>query len=242
MISIVIPTKNEARQIRYLLDSIVAQDLQEEYEVVVADKDSTDGTRDIVESYRGKIKNLKIVEGGTPAVARNNGGRASTGDPIYFIDADVTLHKKDFLRVNTEYFRSHHLAVAATKIWPDSKNWIDWFMTGVNNAYLPFARYIWYVGAVCIIASRYAFEKTGGYPEDRFQNEDHDFAGMCAHYGAWGYAPLPILMSVRRMEKEGRFRLMWKYSISALYRVFIGPVTKPIFKYEFSYTEKEEKR
>lgn len=241
MITIVIPSKNEARQIGKLLDSIVAQDITEEVEVVVADKNSTDGTRDIVESYRGKLKHLRIVEGGNPAVARNNGARASSGSPIFFTDADVIFDRKDFLRVNTESFRKNNLSIAATKIWPDSKNWIDWMMLAVNNAYLPFARYIWYVGAVCLVASREAFEKTGGYPEDRFQNEDHDFAGMCAAVGRWGYLPVPIRMSVRRMEKEGRFRLMYKYSYSALYRIFVGPVTKPIFAYEFEYTEKEER-
>src|SRR3989344_314326 len=100
MISIIIPTLNEERYIGKLLDSIVGQDISEDIEIVVADARSTDGTRELVERSRENFAALQIVEGGLPAKARNNGGRAAAGEILIFIDADVTLPHSSFLKKN----------------------------------------------------------------------------------------------------------------------------------------------
>ena len=239
MISIVIPALNEKRYIGKLLDSILAQELSESIEVIVADAHSTDGTRDVVNSYGTRL-DIKIVDGGMPAIARNNGAKASSGDPIFFIDADLTLPDPQFLQKNLDYFRRHHLAIAATPLIPDSTHRGDYFLVGFySHFFMPLMQHISPFGAMCVVASREAFQKTGGYPEGHIMNEDHDFVQACWKVGPYGILPVASHFSVRRMEKEGRFGLAWKYTYATMYRLFVGPIRRPLFSYEFAHKDPE---
>ena len=239
MITVAIPTKNEEKHIGALLESLVQQDVYEELEVVVADAASTDRTREIALSFQKRFARLLIVEGGMPAHGRNNAARASWGSPIFFIDADMTLPDTGFVRTCTQYFRSHALAVAATPLVPRSTKTIDRFLARINNVILYASRYTLPAGAMCVVASRAAFERSGGYPEDVLMSEDHDFVRRCARYGRYGILPLSAHFSVRRLEKEGRLHLAYKYTAVTAYRMFVGPIRKPVVRYEFEYTDKE---
>ena len=94
---------------------------------------------------------------------------------------------------------------------------------------------------MCIVATREAFDKSGGYPEDVVMAEDHDFIVRCHHFGRYGVLPLPVAFSVRRLEKEGRFGLAAKYLRASAYRVFVGPITKHIFEYQFTYLDEDDR-
>ena len=62
-IAVCIPTYNRGNYIGDLLDSIVRQDLDNNlFEVVISDNASTDHTTEVVESYKGKIKNLRYFK------------------------------------------------------------------------------------------------------------------------------------------------------------------------------------
>lgn len=239
MISIIIPTLNERAHIGNLLRDIAAQDITEPYEVIIADARSTDGTRDVVEGFRDRIQNLLVVEGGTQPVGRNRGAQVASGDILFFLDADIVLGRPDFLRVCTEYFRARKLAVATTRLVPRSTHLADRAIYGTYNAYLAAARYVRAVGAMCIVARTDVFTAVGGYPEDVVMNEDMEFARQCARLGAYGILPHPVYLSVRRLEKEGRLGLVSKYVMGTLYMVFVGPIKKPLFRYEFDYTDEE---
>lgn len=241
MISIIIPTLNEKRYIGRLLDSIIGQDVSERIEIIVADAHSTDGTRELVESYCRKFAALQIVEGGLPAKARNSGGRAASGEILIFIDADVTLPHSSFLKKNLGYFRSRRLAVASVLFRPQSTRLIDHILTHTSNLAIRMLKRIHPLGSMCIVVTRDVFLKSGGYPEDRVLAEDHDFVARCIPFGLFDLLPVPVEFSVRRFDKEGRFGIAWKYIIATLHIIFIGPITKPLFKYEFNHLEKKEK-
>ncbi len=74
MISIIIPTLNEEKYLPKLLRSIKEQDFKEELEIIVADANSEDKTREIAKKF-----SCKIVEGGLPAKARNEGAKIAKG-------------------------------------------------------------------------------------------------------------------------------------------------------------------
>ena len=74
ILSIIIPTYNEEEYLPVLLESIKKQNFND-YEVIVADANSTDRTREIAKEY-----GCLIVDGGLPAVGRNNGAKVAKGE------------------------------------------------------------------------------------------------------------------------------------------------------------------
>jgi len=86
--SVVIPAKNEVRNIRRCLDAVYAQRYPEGFEVVVIDSGSTDGTLEVLAGYPVQVIRIPPDEfnhGGT----RNLGARRSRGEFIVFLTADA---------------------------------------------------------------------------------------------------------------------------------------------------------
>lgn len=231
MISVVIPTYNEAAFIGRLLESLARQEIGEPVEVIISDNKSTDRTREVAGEFRYNFLRLIIVEGGAPAVGRNRGAKASTGNPIFFIDADLELRDPGFLDCGVKYFRSRGLAAASVRLSPLSKKWIDHVLVGLYNILLGPAVYIRPLGSMCIVADRVVFERSGGYPEDVVMAEDHDFVLGCSRVGRYSIMPLRAFFNVRRLDKEGRLSLVLKYLRASVLRVFNGPITE--FDYDF---------
>jgi glycosyltransferase involved in cell wall biosynthesis len=91
-ISVILTTKNEEKNIKVLLESLMSQ--EEPYEVLVVDSDSTDKTQEIVKNYSKKNKNIKlIIHPGTRAKSMNQGIKQATGDAVAFIGGDDQADK-----------------------------------------------------------------------------------------------------------------------------------------------------
>lgn len=100
LVSVIITTKNEEKNIGNCLDSIIRQTYPcPEMEIIVVDNNSTDKTKEIAEDYRNKILktgfaplNISIFNGGPERSAqRNFGGKQAQGKYIIYLDADMTL-------------------------------------------------------------------------------------------------------------------------------------------------------
>lgn len=92
-VSIVIPCYNAERFIDETLASVLAQDLAD-YEVIVVDDGSTDGSRALVEAHRGRFGDrLHLLSGPNQGAsrARNNGTAQAIGRYIQYLDADDVL-------------------------------------------------------------------------------------------------------------------------------------------------------
>lgn len=90
-VSVVIPVLNGADTIDLQLRALRAQDFEGEYEVIVADNGSTDGTRDIVHAHVGPGSPVRLADASlkqSANFARNVGFRAARGEKILFCDAD----------------------------------------------------------------------------------------------------------------------------------------------------------
>lgn len=90
-ISVVVPLYNKAEYIKDTIKSLLNQTYQD-YEIVVVDDGSTDGSADVIESEfcSEKIRIIKKENGG-PSSARNRGVQESKGEWIVFLDADDML-------------------------------------------------------------------------------------------------------------------------------------------------------
>lgn len=85
-VSVVIPTYNRASYVTLAIESVLAQSYQD-CEIVVVDDGSTDGTRDVLEPYRDRIRYLYQDNNGVSS-ARNAGIEEAKGKWIAFLDSD----------------------------------------------------------------------------------------------------------------------------------------------------------
>lgn len=90
MISVVIPLYNKEASIAQSLKSVLSQEY-EDFEVVIVDDGSTDGSVDIVEAINDPRIRLIKQENGGPSKARNTGVKNAKGEWILFLDADDEL-------------------------------------------------------------------------------------------------------------------------------------------------------
>jgi succinoglycan biosynthesis protein ExoA len=106
-VAVVMPVRNESR----FIEDTLTQILEQEYpaariQVVVADGHSTDGTVDIVNCFKDRLPQLKVVTNdvGGPGAGRNLGIRNTTAPYIIVIDGHVHIPSKTLLRDMVETF------------------------------------------------------------------------------------------------------------------------------------------
>ena len=89
IISVIIPVYNVSFYLRQCLDSVWAQTFRD-YELILVDDGSTDGSGDICDEYAQKDVRIRVVhkENGGLVSARKAGFEASCGDYISNIDSD----------------------------------------------------------------------------------------------------------------------------------------------------------
>ncbi len=127
LISIIIPTKNEERNIERCLKSILNSDYKN-VEIIVVDQNSTDTTKDICEKYG--VKFITVPKSETylpPSNSRNIGFINSTGEYIYHLDADMELSPMLLSEIN-DIFKDPSVAAivvpeedVASNIWSKAK-------------------------------------------------------------------------------------------------------------------------
>jgi len=218
--SIIIPTYNEEEYLPVLLDSIKEQDF-DDYEIIVADANSTDKTREIAKEY-GCI----VVDGGLPAVGRNNGAKIAKGDYLLFLDSDLQL-TEDYLRDVLYEFRMERLGIAITQMKPMSNKVEDKLFHDFANYFMIGVEKIKPHGAGCygIIVKKELHDKCGGYDESLTFGEDTDYIERLAKK-----EPFKVLrnakigVSTRRLEEEGIETLIKQYGRSTV-NDFLGKRT-----------------
>ena len=85
-VSVIIPTYNRARKLLRAISSVLYQTFID-YEVIVVDDGSNDGTAACLEPVMGRIKYLRHPDNMGVSAARNEGIKASRVPFISFLDA-----------------------------------------------------------------------------------------------------------------------------------------------------------
>jgi glycosyltransferase involved in cell wall biosynthesis len=104
-ISVIIPTHNRKDLLRRCLAAATSQDYPD-YEVIVVDDGSTDGTGAMVRREFPQVRYIRQERNRGPAAARNRGIKVATGEIIAFTDDDCLL-PLDFLSRLADGYRRY---------------------------------------------------------------------------------------------------------------------------------------
>lgn len=213
MLSIIIPTLNEEKYLPKLLSCLKEQTFQN-FEVIVADANSTDRTREIAKDF-----GATVVDGGIPSVGRNNGFKASKGDPIVFIDADITFNKA-FLEKALNEFNKKGLNIACCKydskgesfiikniykLWDTGKSIRQWTKKPIGSTQF-------------LIMNRTVFEDIDGFNENLRIGEDIELIQRAVR-NKYKFRILNthIAASPRRLKKAGLLAFMAAGLLATIY-------------------------
>jgi GT2 family glycosyltransferase len=122
-ISVVIPTYNRLDTLRYVIPALVAQDLRsEQFEVIVADSNSTDGTAEFLAEIARSSPNVRHLPGPYTgrAGARNAGIAAARAPIVLFTDADIIASNDLLSRHLARHAKGPNRAVIGCEIQVDS--------------------------------------------------------------------------------------------------------------------------
>jgi GT2 family glycosyltransferase/glycosyltransferase involved in cell wall biosynthesis len=123
-VSVIVPTHNRKDKLLACLDALARQSvLPQEFEVVVVDDGSTDGTGEALDSRRFPF-DLRVYrqDGGGPGTARNLGIEQAAGELVLFIGDDILADE----RLLEEHLLAHAAnlqpgaAILGRIDWPDS--------------------------------------------------------------------------------------------------------------------------
>ncbi|MFC7496717.1 MULTISPECIES: bifunctional glycosyltransferase/CDP-glycerol:glycerophosphate glycerophosphotransferase [unclassified Nocardioides] len=134
-ISVIVPFYNVESYIAECLDSIVAQDFTD-FEVLLVDDGSPDGSRAIAEQYAARDPRFRIVtrENGGLGAARNTGVRAARGRFLTFVDSDDSLTPWALRRLHETAVRTgSDIVVGAVDRFNIAKDWWPTWVPEVHD-------------------------------------------------------------------------------------------------------------
>lgn len=238
-LSVIIPTLNEEGYLGKALESLSKQTLLP-LEIIVADAKSTDKTRQIANSFNCKVVDSTQPERGGPAVARNKGAEAATGERLLFIDADVIL-PPDFIEKSINELERRNLDIGAGFAVPITNNKLERMGGYLLSYYLILLEKISpRAGGYCIFSTKKIHNQINGFDEKVYMAEDHDYVKRASKVGRFGaLRDSKVYVSIRRFKEEGTLKTTLKYLTSEIFTILFGKNTKKLFNFEFGKHEKK---
>ena len=235
-LSVILPCLNGEKYLGGQLKALAGQQWSEPWEVIVADNGSTDRSPAIVEGYRGRLPNLRLVDASDrrgSAHARNVAARTATGESLAFCDADdevapgwvaamgQALTKYEFVACRLEVEKLNPTWASAARRAPQSDG-------PQKFRRLPHLRH---AGSGSIGIRRALHEAVGGFDESMLFVSDTDYcfriqlAGTKLHFVPDALIHLRYRNSLIAVYRQGR---TWnKYNV-LLYKKYRRPDTPPL--------------
>ncbi len=190
MISVIIPTYNEAACIEGLIYYLI-KNASNPIEVIVSDAGSTDNTLEIAK-HAGAIAILSPYKG--RAAQMNYGTTIATGNIYYFVHAD-SFPPKSFVEdieavVNNGYDAGRY----QTKFISKS------LLLKFNAFFTRFNLFVCYGGDQTLFVNSSLFNKLNGFNETKSIMEDYDITQRIQKAGQYKIFSKPALVSARKYE------------------------------------------
>jgi len=217
LISVVIPTFNEEKNIERCLKALQEQTLsREKYEIIIVDGGSKDRTVEIARKYADKVIKQKSKGIGG---ARNDGVKISQSDLIATTDADTIVPNFWLKRIIHNFKRKKDIVAVYGPVEPiEKKLKYKIFLSLMNSlGFLLYKFGMFYT----TLGSNTAFRKKefvllGGY-SDLTAGDDYEMGMRFRKIGKLYYdRGLSVVFSMRRYEKFGIIYSLYNWWINFL--------------------------
>jgi glycosyltransferase involved in cell wall biosynthesis len=192
--SFIVPAYNEAQHLPTTLRAIhsAAAALNEPYEIIVANDDSTDATRDIALAAGARVVDVRHRQ---IAGARNSGARVAEGDVFLFVDADTLISPELVLGVQRA-LQQGAVGGGAHVVFDGVVKWhykpVMWLGTAASRVTrLAFGCFVF--------CTREAFNAVGGFDEKLYASEEIAFSRALKQQGDFVILRENVLTSARKL-------------------------------------------
>jgi len=213
-ISVVIPLRNEARNLPRFLDALHQQPIDE---IIIVDGGSSDGSGALLQAWaKTSNKDTRRIAINAPAgraTQMNTGAKEATGDILLFLHADTQLPPDGIARV-LQTMKNKNILGGAFRLQIDSRHpfmlWVTW-LANLRSFYwaLPY-------GDQAIFVRRIIFEELGGYPVLPLM-EDVAFVQKLNKTGRMLLLKEAVTTSARRWQRQGYFLNSFKNMLILLF-------------------------
>ena len=102
-ISVIVPVYNAKAYIQKCLDTLINQNIDEAFEVIMVDDASTDNSRELIKSYNySELQLHSLPKNSGPGAARNFGLKKASGDYIFLLDVDDEIEPSTLMLLYNE--------------------------------------------------------------------------------------------------------------------------------------------
>lgn len=207
-ISIIVPALNEARVIGRCFGSLAALDFpKDQFEVVLVDNGSSDGTVEIARSFAERMQVTVLERRGVRISGlRNWGVKHASGEIVAFLDADCLAPRSWLRDIVALAAREGAGVIGANYLLPANSTWVG----RIWHTYQEPAKSgdVSHVPAGDLIMRRTDFLRVGGFDESIQTNEDYE---LCERVRSSG-------MPVRAFPQLGVIHLGTAQSLQVFYR------------------------
>jgi glycosyltransferase involved in cell wall biosynthesis len=225
-VSIIIPTYNRAALVTEAVASVLAQSFRD-FELLVVDDGSTDGTGEALALYADRIRLIRRESRDGVSAARNDGIAAARGEWLAFLDSD-DLWLPEKLTRQMAYLTAH----PGLKLCQTEETWVR---RGVRvnqpQTHRKIGGRIFFqslerclVSPSAVILHRRLIEAHGGFDEDLPAAEDYDLWLRLSWRYAVGLVPEPLI--IKRGGRADQLSAQWgldRYRIRALLKLLDEP-------------------
>ena len=222
LVSVIIPTYNRCPLLGEAVESVLAQSAKE-FELVVIDDGSTDGTAKALEKYGIRVRLFSQQRSGVSA-ARNFGARQARGRFLAFLDSD-DLWRAEKLAVQTTFMQQHpKCQICQTEeVWLRNGARVNPRLIHQKPSGDIFLRSLelCLVSPSAVMMTRELFEATGGFDEALPVCEDYDLWLRIAVDHRVALIPEPLVIK-RGGHADQLSRSLWgmdRYRVAALQKL-----------------------
>jgi len=196
LISVVIPLFNKAEHILRAVNSVLNQTHQD-FELIIVDDGSTDGSAGIVRSVSDQRIRLFSQPNGGVSAARNTGVKQAQADWVAFLDADDE-YKPNFLKQVVDFLDRHEqedLSMVGANYYIEELSCAAFDPTmesGIYDYFQLFGNQRCPNHSSTTVVNRRKFFEVQGFPEGVRQFEDWILWLKLAFTGSFGFISTPL--------------------------------------------------